>query len=225
MSSGNVFVMAGGTGITNPYLNTIEKKISKDSILSALELENIDNKNILNEICEAKEESFSIWGYSENDNNLKKNPPESGDVIFITNNNAAIYITTVFKVIESKELDYIWAGRQSWKYKVILKNVVRVFIPYPVHVNINKWCAAHPFSPGLSSISNILNVYEAVDTQLDFRYIIGDQLRTGPIQGALKASVKYKLPCEENMRDIDIVFERLGNYCMLTHFECIIKEI
>ena len=45
MTDQNVFVMAGGTGVIIPYLNTIEKKVSKSIIISALESE---NKNILN---------------------------------------------------------------------------------------------------------------------------------------------------------------------------------
>lgn len=129
MTGQNIFVMAGGGGVTTPYLNTIEKKVPKSHINSALEAENGD-LNDIKEILESKEESFSVWGYSENDNNLKSNPPKSGDIIFITNNNAAIYLATVFKVIEAKGLDYIWAGRESWRYKLILKNVIRIF-QYP----------------------------------------------------------------------------------------------
>lgn len=106
MTEQNVFVMAGGTGVTIPYLNTIENKVSKSIIISALESEN-RNLNYRKDILESIEESFSVWGYSEKDNNLKSNPPKSGDIIFITNNNAAIYLATVFKVIEAKGLDYI----------------------------------------------------------------------------------------------------------------------
>lgn len=88
MTDENIFVMAGGTGLSLPYLNTIENKISKDVIISALKEENKD----LEDITESEEESFSIWGYSEFDNNLKNNPPQKGDIVFITSNNAAIYI-------------------------------------------------------------------------------------------------------------------------------------
>lgn len=101
MSGISVFVLAGGEGLTNPYANTIEKKVSTSSIISALEDENVDNKDDIMEIQGDKNKSYSVWGYSERDKNLKSNPPKSGDIIFITNKNAAIYLGTVFKVIEA----------------------------------------------------------------------------------------------------------------------------
>ena len=224
MTGQNIFVMAGGGGVATPYLNTIEKKVSKSDIISALESENGD-LNDIKEILGSKEESFSVWGYSENDNNLKSNPPQSGDIIFITNNNAAIYLATVFKVIEAKGLDHIWAGRESWKYKLILKNVIRIFIPYPLDVDIEKWCEDHPFAPSLSRIQNINKIYE--DNEIGFRHLIGRQLKRGPIQGSLTVKIPDydKQKHEEKMKDIEIVLSRLDTYCKLTHFECILKEI
>ena len=225
MSGRNVFVLAGGNGLTNPYANTIEKKVSTSSIISALEAENVDNKDDIMEIREDKKKSYSIWGYSEHDNNLKSNPPKSGDIIFITNQNAAIYLATVFKVIEAKELDFIWAGRQSWRYKIILEDVLRIFIPYIVDKNIVNWCQEHPFSPRVSSISHILKLINNGEYPVDFRYIIDKQLRKGPLQGSLKVSIDHRVEGEETMSDTEIVLSRLENYCMETHFECIIKEI
>ena len=177
------------------------------------------------EIQEDKKKSYSIWGYSEHDNNLKSNPPKSGDIIFITNQNAAIYLATVFKVIEAKELDFIWAGRQSWRYKIILEDVLRIFIPYIVDKNIVNWCQEHPFSPRVSSISHILKLINNGEYPVDFRYIIDKQLRKGPLQGSLKVSIDHRVEGEETMSDTEIVLSRLENYCMETHFECIIKEI
>ena len=225
MSGRNVFVLAGGNGLTNPYANTIEKKVSTSSIISALEAENVDNKDDIMEIQEDKKKSYSIWGYSEYDNNLKSNPPKSGDIIFITNQNAAIYLATVFKVIEAKELDFIWAGRQSWRYKIILKDVLRIFIPYIVDKDIENWCQEHPFAPKVSSISHILMLFNTGEYPVDFRYIIDKQQRKGPLQGSLKVTIDHRVEGEENMSDTEIVLSRLENYCMEAHFECIIKEI
>lgn len=225
MSGRNVFVLAGGNGLTNPYANTIEKKVSTSSIISALEAENVDNKDDIMEIQEDKKKSYSIWGYSEHDNNLKSNPPKSGDIIFITNQNAAIYLATVFKVIEAKELDFIWAGRQSWRYKIILEDVLRIFVPYIVDKDIVNWCQEHPFSPRVSSISHILKLINNGEYPVDFRYIIDKQLRKGPLQGSLKVTIDHRVEGEETMSDTEIVLSRLENYCMEAHFECIIKEI
>ncbi|MEZ7593915.1 hypothetical protein [Streptococcus sp. 27098_8_76] len=229
MSGINVFVLAGGAGLTNPYANTIEKKVSKSSIISALEDENVDNKDDIMEIQEDKNKLYSVWGYSERDNNLKSNSPKSGDIIFITNKNAAIYLATVFKVIEAKNLDFIWAGRQTWRYKIILKDVLRIFIPYSVDGDITQWCQEHPLSPGLSSIRHLLNIYDNMDSQLDFRYIIGKQLRKGPFQGSLKVTIdnaaRYPDVGEIDMSDVEVVLSRLELYCQTVHFECIVKEI
>ena len=225
MSGINVFVLAGGDGLTNPYANTIEKKVPTSSIISALEDENVDNKDDIMEIQEDKNKSYSVWGYSERDYNLKSNPPKSGDIIFITNKNAAIYLGTVFKVIEAKELDFIWAGRQTWRYKIILKDVLRIFIPYTVDEDIENWCQNHPFSPRLSSISHILNIYDNDLSAFDFRYIIDKQLRKGPLQGSLKVTIENRLIGEEKMSNTEIVLSRLENYCIWVHFECIMKEI
>lgn len=227
MSDRNVFILAGGEGLTNPYANTIEKKVPTSSIISALEAENIDNKVDIMEIQENKKKSYSVWGYSERDNNLKSNRPKSGDIIFITNKNAAIYLATVFKVIEAKGLDFIWAGRQSWRYKIILKDVLRIFIPYSVDKDIKEWCQEHPFSPKVSSISCILNLYHNNLSHVDFRYIICKQLIKGPIQGALKVTIKdyEKDEYPDTMSDAEIVLTRLEQYCQKVHFECIVKEI
>ena len=227
MSGINVFVLAGGDGLTNPYANTIEKKVSKSSIISALEDENVDNKDDIMEIQEDKNELYSVWGYSERDNNLKSNSPKSGDIIFITNKNAAIYLGTVFKVIEAKGLDFIWAGRQTWRYKIILKDVLRIFIPYAVDEDMENWCREHPFSPKVSSISHIKKLFNNGEYPVDFRYIIDKQLRKGPLQGSLKVTIepRHRDIGEEKMSDTEIVLSRLENYCMEAHFECIIKEI
>lgn len=229
MSSINVFVLAGGDGLTNPYANTIEKKVSTSSIISALENENVDNKDDIMEIQKDKNKSYSVWGYSERDKNLKSNPPKSGDIVFITNKNAAIYLGTVFKVIEAKGLDFIWAGRQTWRYKIILKDVLRIFIPYAVDGDITQWCQEHPLSPGLSSIRNLLNIYDNKHSQLDFRYIIGKQYRKGPFQGSLKVTIdnaaRYSDVGEIDMSDVEVVLRRLEFYCQTVHFECIVKEI
>ena len=74
MADENIFVMAGGDGLSSPYLNTIENKISKDVIISALKEENKD----LGDITDREEESFSVWGYSELSNNLKKKSSTKG---------------------------------------------------------------------------------------------------------------------------------------------------
>lgn len=211
MSSRNVFVMAGGTGVTHHYLNTIENKVSKNIIIRALEADqNYDNYE-LDTIRNNKNDSFSVWGYSEKDNNLKYNPPKKGDIIFITKDNAAVYMATIFEIYDSKELNFIWAGRESWRYKLIFENVIRIFIPYPKDVKTEMWFEEHSFSPGVSTIGHIIECYR---NKLGFRNIIGEQDKKGPIQGALKVRISS-----------DKVLDNLLKYFIKTHFECIVKEI
>jgi hypothetical protein len=206
MADENIFVMAGGDGLSSPYLNTIENKISKDVIISALKEENKD----LGDITDREEESFSVWGYSELSNNLKKNPPQKGDIVFITSNNAAIYIATILEVSGSKVLNYIWAGKQSWKYKLIFENVIQIFIPYPNKGKEEKWFEEHSFSPGVSHMKKVIKCYE---NGIGFRGIIGWDDTTGPIQGSSKLIVSK-----------DKVLESFAEYCIKTNFECIVKE-
>lgn len=207
MADENIFVMAGGTGLSSPYLNSIENKISKDIIISALKEENKD----LKDFTENEEESFSVWGYSEFDNNLKNNPPQKGDIVFITSNNAAIYMATILEVSGSKVLNYIWAGRQSWKYKLIFENVIRIFIPYPKKGKKENWFEEHSFSPGVSHMKKVIECYK---DGIGFRQIINLDDKKGPIQGALKLRISK-----------DNVLENFSDYCIKTNFECIVKEI
>ena len=126
-----VLIMAGGDGIAIPYINTIENKVSKKRILSALENVSGSEAKIVSEIEKDNAKFYSVWGYSENDMNLRYNPPREGDYIFITYKHAAIYLGRIFQKFESTELDAIWAGRNGWKYKLLIKDVLRVFVPDP----------------------------------------------------------------------------------------------
>lgn len=210
MVKGKVIIMAGGTGVTIPYINTIENKVSKDEILNCIR-SNGKSDPFENKIRDIQEDSFSIWGYSENDKNLKNNAPNEDDIIFITNHDAAIYLVTVLGVFKSNHLDAFWAGRRSWNNLIIFKSVIRVFIPYYTGKNVEEWIRDHPFSPGLSSLKY---VEKRLNNNDSFRNIIGREDKSAHIQGALK----LKLSAEE-------VLNNLFKYCMRTHFECLVKEI
>lgn len=208
MKKGKVIIMAGGTGITIPHVNTIENKVPKNDILKCLGGKSNIN---LDEILIEKEESFSIWGYSDNDKNLKNNTPQKNDLIFITNNDAAIYLATVLGVYKSDCLDIFWAGRRSWKNLIVFKNVIRLFIPYYGGKNADVWIKQHPFSPGLSALKY---VKKYLDKKENFKNIIEKKDNNAHIQGALILNLTAE--------------KLLGNlfkYCMKTHFECLVKEI
>ncbi len=213
-----VLVMAGGDGIANPYINTIENKVSKHVIISALEEEHSDNKKIIERINNNPDNFFSVWGYSEKDSHLKKQPPKKGDYIFITYKNAAIYIARIFENVVSTKLDSIWAGRNGWKYKLLLQDVIRIFIPDPQNGSINSLnkkfdylCLNNIFAPNLDSIKSIEKYY---DSNIGFRNIIDKIDKYGNFQAAMYLSI-----------DNSEMLKRLDQYIKLTHYECIIKVI
>lgn len=120
--------------------------------------------------------------------------------------------------IKSKELDIIWAGKNTWRHKLLLKDVIKIFIPDPMHNKEEKkrkdfetFCLRNSFSPFRESISNIERHY---NKGIGFRNIIGKTDKYGNIQG----SQRVKKSEEE-------ILESLHDYCLKVHFECITKEV
>ena len=216
MSGGRALIMAGGKGISSNKINTIETKVSKNTILSALNEENKNgyNKNLIDEINNEEEKFFSVWGYSEEDNNLNGNPPKEGDIVFITYKMAAIYFGTIFKIFESQELNSIWLGMTSWKYKILIKDVFRIFIPEPLNQynkDLESLCKDNIFSPSISQLMHVKNCYE---NNFGLRSIIEKTDSKGNFQGSQYAEI-----------DKEKVLENLSRYCLNSHFECIVKEL
>lgn len=220
MTGERVLVMAGGNGIASEVMNTIEKKVAKERVLSAIKSENEKEKNkeLIADLETDTTDFFSIWGYSADDNNLKNNPPQEGDILFITHINAAVYMGTIYKVFESQALNYIWAGSNSWKYKILIKNVIRIFIPEPLNGSTNKGkkdikdlCSKNIFAPEISQIKHIVKCYQNDD---GLRTIIEKTDSRGNFQGSLYANIKQ-----------EDVLKNLNYYCCKSHFECIVKEV
>lgn len=213
-----VLVMAGGDGIAIPYINTIENKVSKLRILSALENSHESENKFISEIEEDTDKFYSVWGYSENDMHLKNDPPRKGDYIFITYKNAAIYLGKVFQVFESTELDYIWAGSSSWKYKLLIKDMLRIFIPDSQNGTKERprkffedLCFNNVFAPNISFIEAIEKYY---NKNIGFRDIINKKNKFGNFQAATYAPINYK----------EMLIE-LEKYCEKTCYECLIKVV
>jgi len=216
MSGGRALIMAGGQGISSTVINTIENKITKEKILSALKKENRNSNNdeIINEIKREPDEFFSVWGYSEGDYNLQANPPGEEDIVFITYKGAAIYFGTIFKIFESQELNSIWLGRTSWKYKILLKDVIRIFIPEPLNQynkDMKTLCNDNTFSPPMSQLQHVKICYEK---EFGLRSIVARTDSKGNFQGSQYAKVSKEQ-----------VLKNFSRYCLHSHFECVIKEL
>lgn len=219
-SKSQVFVMAGGDGLASIFLNTIERKIPKERVIELLnkDKEEIKSPDDILMIQESELEAFSVWGYNENDRNLQSHPVKKGDIIFITYKNAAVYLARVVANIKSKELDIIWAGKNTWRHKLLLKDVIKIFIPDPMHNKEEKkrkdfetFCLRNSFSPFRESISNIERHY---NKGIGFRNIIGKTDTYGNIQGSQRVKKRE-----------EAILESLHDYCLKVHFECITKEV
>ena len=205
-----VLVMAGGVGLTLGRLNTIENKVESEHILEAIGKNNIYYQSILND----GDSSYSVWGYSDRDRNLRTKPPQKGDLIFITNKNAAIYFGEVFLSFESTELDFIWSGRKGWPYKILFKDVYQIFIPDPQNSNgkdFEKLLALNSFSPLANTIPHIKRLYEQ---GYGFRDIIEKTDKKGNFQGAMYLKI-----------DKNKLLNNLEAFMIKSHFECVRKIV
>ena len=220
MKNKEVLVIAGGSGISTDIENTIYNKVSKDIIIKALEQDkksdSVDKLSIVKLIKKLKKDldrDYSIWGYSRNDTTLKSSPPTLGTLVFITYHQAAIYIGEIFEVFESPELNLIWDGR-GWDFKIILKDVVQIFIPDSQNINgkdLNSIVSLNRFSPTLESIPNIKKQY---DKMFGLRYILNDEQNKGNYQGCTFMNITK-----------NEALKRYSEYIVRTHFECLVKEI
>ena len=132
---------------------------------------------------------------------------KNGDLVFITNKNAAIYFGEVFLCFYASELDFIWSGRRGWPYKVLLKDVFQVFFPDPKNSagkDFEKLLELNSFSPSVSSIPNIERQY---NQGVGFRNIIGNN-NTANFQGSSPINIsKNQLLKNLEMYMIKIHFE------------------
>ena len=203
-------VMAGGTGLTTGILNTIENKVNKEDILRAIGPKN----EYYNEINEDDNDFYSIWGYSDRDRKFTNRQPQKGDLIFITNKNAAVYFGEVFLCFSSTELDFIWNGRKRWPFKIIFKEVYQIFIPDPnnaVKKNFEILIQLNQFAPSRGAIPHIEKLY---NQNVGFRNIIDKEDVRGNFQGAMYLDI-----------DIENLLNNLERYMIQSHFECIRKIV
>lgn len=223
-------VLPGGNGIGNYVTNSIEHPIPTKRILQFLNIsrfmEDFDEdlvdeyKDIAQDIAN-DQESYSVWGYSKYNSTLRNTKPKEGTPIFITYRHAAIYKAEVYKVIEDPgNLLNVWGGR-NWEFKILLKKVIKIFIPDPNNTYKSKnelkgLIEKNEFGKNLEHIKHIQALYEGkkkVDnySKYGFSQIIGRKTM-GNIQGAMFSDFSS-----------DKVEEEFIRYVIKCHAECIVE--
>lgn len=201
-----IFLTAGGSGIKTS--NSIEKKVTKDLLLEYVKDE-AASKLIEND----ENDSFSIWGLSER-GTIHPEQIEPGDRVFITRLSCVIYMGEILTWFLSEELnDEIWHGQKGWKYKIVLKNVTKVFIPDEESNkkrNMERHFVNHDISE--ESRSRFNKIEQLYENKMGFRYIFGITTN-GNIQGNRMF---------ENSKQILTRFEE---YCLESEYQCIVKKV
>lgn len=223
-------ILPGGNGIANYLTNSIENPIPTKKIVSYLysapfythkDRDLIANyKNIIYDI-EGDQASYSVWGYSKDNNRLRNKKLKEGMPVFITYRNAAIYKAVIYKVIGDpyNRLD-LWAGRK-WENKILLKDVIKIFIPDPNNnvkgkKTLEGLIETNEFGRNLGQKKHIQALYEGtkkVDNypKYGFSQMIG-RTTTENIQGAMFSDFS-----------IDKVEEEFERYVIKSHAECILE--
>lgn len=208
-----VLVLPGGDGIANYLTNSIENPINSKIISMYLDIPEF--------IEDYDQDFYSVWGYSKDNSTLKNEKPKEGMTVFITYENAAIYKAVIYKILgdPNNYLD-VWAGR-SWGYKILLKDVIKIFIPdpnntYPNKKTLDGLIEKNEFGKILKQTKHIQELYEGtrkIDSypKYGFSQIIGRETM-GNIQGAMYSEFSS-----------DKVEEEFERYVIKCHGECIVE--
>lgn len=205
MREKKVYYMALSDGYrqTNTMTNKVDlvslKNISKKSEVKE-KLEDLVKKGI---------HEASIWGVGI-DKKSTYEKMENDDIVFFTYKETIVYIGTIIGKFEEVELsEYLWSKRGEWPFKVIVDNVIQVFIPgrktdYE-HLKIN--------FPEVQE-KKVEIAVEMIKNDFDARYILNIN-NNGNMQGIIAV----------NNCSYDQVLTRLSSYCLRTNFECLIKKV
>lgn len=202
----NVFIIAGGDGISTSF-NTVENKIPCNKLINLL-----DNKNdmlLIKKLKKSEENSYSVWGYSGNKNiNI-------GDCIFITHINSAVYMGTVYGIFKSKKFNNeYWGNSPGWENKIILNDVIKIFIPDPLHQDKKEFfilLKRHGLENNTDNFNKIESLY---NTNYGLKDIISKEPKIYNFQGVQVSGLKF----EKVMKNLEV-------YCKKCNFECIVKVV
>ncbi|MGO2099713.1 hypothetical protein [Vagococcus salmoninarum] len=200
-----------GDSRSNPLERT-NKKNTLETLIDLRKLydntKNLSTKKCLDDKTKNIFGSYPVWGMNENKKkeigDLKEN-----DLVFFGYKNCILYIGVLWFDFNDTDLSwYLW-NEDSWECKIILKKLIKVYIPRNAEAMENNLFLQH-------NIRNMQPVKKAVLEGLDFTNILGfDPEKKGNHQG--NKSVPET--------DIFIVLDKLNDYFIRTEFNSIKKVI
>lgn len=203
----NIFLSAGGRGMGQEDL--IKNKIPSEKL-----------KQYAGDL-KLKESGYSVWGLSEF-GYLKPDNLKEDDIVFISNRKCLVYMAKVFFCFEGDEIDDIaWYGQKQWKYKVVLKDPIKIFIPdenlekyskKDLEGNLNKIIEIH--GKRQEDLSEIKNLYLK---NIGLRHVLSKKDK-GNLQG------NYQIASDkvgDRYVDSNEIMYRFSWYCNATKYQCI----
>lgn len=196
----NVYTIAMGDGYK--YRNTIENKVSGRTLRNYIRDTEINNK-----INNSEKIGYSIWGLSSK--NMYEMLSE-GDIAFFTYKNTLVYIAVIECKFEcNKELgELLWGESTKWNKKVLFKDVFKLFIPDSKKKIEQAYMHREDIKP-----SNVKNIEKLHINNNGFREILGIE------HGANLQSFNQQKDTYDN------IMSRYAEYCLLSNFECLIREV
>lgn len=193
----NIFLFAGGKGLE---LNDVIKNKIPSEVLKPFA------KGL-----ELDEEGYSLWGLSEF-GALKPESLKEDDIIFISNQKCLVYIAKIFFCFEDDEIDDIaWFGQKRWKYKVVLKDPIKIFIPDENDENIDELIKIHG-----KNEHNLNEVKSWHNKKIGLRYVLSKKDK-----GYLQGNYQIGTDTDDRYNRSDEIIEQFNWYCNVTKYQCI----
>lgn len=211
----NIFLSAGGRGMGHDDL--IKNKIPRERL-----------KPYAGDLV-LTESGYSLWGLSQF-GALKPTALKEDDIVFISNHKCLVYIAKIFFCFEGDEIDDIaWYGQKQWKYKVVLKDPIKIFIPDEnltkrtretiddnleeiLEENLNEIIKIHGKSE--EDLSEIKNLYRK---NIGLRHVLSKKDK-GNLQG------NYQIGSDkigDKYVDSNEIMDQFSWYCNATKYQCI----
>ncbi|CAM3351714.1 hypothetical protein [Vagococcus fessus] len=170
------------------------------------------NKEVFEELLKKEVTKVPVWGFSDKKFNSGDDTKiTKGDIVVCGYLNCSLYVGRVYDVLDEPALTYfLWNERETWNYKVLFDQLLKVYIP-----GNHKVFTSHP------ELREASRDYELVEKELikenGFRKIFG-------IPKSKKGSDDYNLQGTRLISNItaEQVNENLTDFILKTRYQCIV---